>query len=187
MIWTLEFRFLDELRLGMQVESTQPPSSPPISVEQPDFWIKVLTKNQKKKLKKQVKAVKKINFLKENSASTSSLTSPDSTLASHTKKSIESKTSDSVIPSTHQALKEDKGLAGSKKRTKLQNGLTETNNLIITGYQPEQKESSFLLDLIVYDIPAKWSNYELLSNLDNWDKVVSVSTQVQKKYLTARV
>ncbi|GBC00613.1 hypothetical protein RclHR1_39090001, partial [Rhizophagus clarus] len=41
-------------------------------------------------------------------------------------------------------------------------------------------------DLIVYDILAKWTSCELLSELNKWDNVVSVSTHVQKKYLTAR-
>ncbi|GBB90977.1 hypothetical protein RclHR1_18050002 [Rhizophagus clarus] len=64
---------------------------------------------------------------------------------------------------------------------------TGDNNLIITGYQPKENDKNLTLDLVVYDIPAKWTNYQLLSELNKWGKVVSVSTQVQKKYQTARV
>ncbi|GES96661.1 hypothetical protein RCL_jg14676.t1 [Rhizophagus clarus] len=103
----------------------------------------------------------------ENSTSPSSTASPDSTLVSHTLKPLEPKKTSSVILPTRQVSKNDKGLTGSTKRTKLQDGCTGTNNIIITGYQPEQEESQLLLDLIIYDIPAKWSNYELLTNLNN--------------------
>ncbi|GBB95599.1 hypothetical protein RclHR1_25720002 [Rhizophagus clarus] len=64
---------------------------------------------------------------------------------------------------------------------------TGDNNLIITGYQPGENNKNLTLDLVVYDILALWTNYQLLSELNKWEKVVSVSTRVQKKYQTARV
>ncbi|GBB92102.1 hypothetical protein RclHR1_19650001 [Rhizophagus clarus] len=61
------------------------------------------------------------------------------------------------------------------------------NNIIITGYQLDVNEVNLTLDLIVYDNPAKWNNYQLLSKLNKWRKVMSVSMRVQKKYQIARV
>ncbi|GBB89729.1 hypothetical protein RclHR1_16500004 [Rhizophagus clarus] len=49
------------------------------------------------------------------------------------------------------------------------------------------QEQAQLLDLVVYDILAKWDNYTLLANLGRWGKVISVSTRMHKKYLSARV
>ncbi|GBB96155.1 hypothetical protein RclHR1_00270001 [Rhizophagus clarus] len=61
------------------------------------------------------------------------------------------------------------------------------SNLILTSYYPQQEEQAQLLDLIVYDIPAKWDSYTLLGNLSFWGKIVSISTRCHKKYLSARV
>ncbi|GBB97678.1 hypothetical protein RclHR1_30370001 [Rhizophagus clarus] len=81
----------------------------------------------------------------------------------------------------------DKTAMFTNKKNKAQGNSTGDNRLIITGYQPDTTKKNLLLDLVIYDIPAKWSNYELLSKFNKWRKVVSVSTRVQKKYLTARV
>ncbi|GET01273.1 hypothetical protein RCL_jg27066.t1 [Rhizophagus clarus] len=108
----------------------------------------------------------------------SSIVSSNSTLASHTDHTIKPKKPGSIIPLIRQASKDDKDSTGSTNRSKINDSFTGSNNLIITGYQPGHKESKLLLDLIVYDIPAKWSNYELLSNLNNWGKVISASTRV---------
>ncbi|GBB98228.1 hypothetical protein RclHR1_31760001 [Rhizophagus clarus] len=72
------------------------------------------------------------------------------------------------------------------KQNEIDNSL-KNGNVIITGYIPQDHEQAQLLDLVVYDIPAKWDNYTLLANLGRWDKVISVSTRVHKKYLSARV
>ncbi|GBB93685.1 hypothetical protein RclHR1_22100001 [Rhizophagus clarus] len=125
---------------------------PPSSETSNTSWKPVLTKNQKKKLKKQEKRAEKAKFLQEVTSLNSSTASPDSTLDSH--------------------------------KPTLSTG---DNNVIITGYQPEENDKNLTLDLVVYDIPAKWTNYQLLSELNKWGKVVSVSTRVQKKYQTARV
>ncbi|GES81880.1 hypothetical protein RCL_jg1782.t1 [Rhizophagus clarus] len=129
--------------------STPSSPSPPITVEQPDSWTKALTKNQKKKLKKKARAAEKITFLQENSSSSSSTASSNSSLASHAQKPVKPANSRSVTPPTCQAPKDNMGLNRLKKRSKLQDGFTGTNNCIITGYQPEHEESWLLLDLIV--------------------------------------
>ncbi|GES91770.1 hypothetical protein GLOIN_2v1787148 [Rhizophagus clarus] len=51
-----------------------------------------------------------------------------------------------------------------------------------------EKSSAPLLDshtdILIYDIPAKWDNYELLSHLSTWGNVISISTKCQHKYKT---
>ncbi|GBC05038.1 hypothetical protein RclHR1_00600001 [Rhizophagus clarus] len=76
---------------------------------------------------------------------------------------------------------------GKKVKQKETDNNLKNGNVIITGYIPQDQEQAQLLDLVVYDIPAKWDNYTLLANLGRWGKVISVSTRVHKKYLSARV
>ncbi|GBB93130.1 hypothetical protein RclHR1_21140001 [Rhizophagus clarus] len=75
-----------------------------------------------------------------------------------------------------------KKLKQNETDNKLKNG-----NVIITRYISQDQEQAQLLDLVVYDILAKWDNYTLLANLGRWGKVISVSTRVHKKYLSAKV
>ncbi|GBC01098.1 hypothetical protein RclHR1_40690001, partial [Rhizophagus clarus] len=74
-----------------------------------------------------------------------------------------------------------------KLKQKETDNTLKNGNVIITGYIPQDQEQAQLLDLVVYDILAKWDNYTLLANLGRWGKVVSVSIRVHKKYLSARV
>ncbi|GBB84359.1 hypothetical protein RclHR1_10980011 [Rhizophagus clarus] len=76
---------------------------------------------------------------------------------------------------------------GKKLKQKETDNMLKNGNVIITEYIPQDQEQAQLLDLVVYNIPAKWDNYTLLSNLGRWGKVISVSTRVHKKYLSARV
>ncbi|GBC04373.1 hypothetical protein RclHR1_05650001 [Rhizophagus clarus] len=76
---------------------------------------------------------------------------------------------------------------GKKLKQKETDNTLKNGNVIITGYIPQDQEQAQLLDLVVYDIPVKWDNYTLLVNLGRWGKVISVSTRVHKKYLSARV
>ncbi|GBB95439.1 hypothetical protein RclHR1_25350002 [Rhizophagus clarus] len=148
-------------------------------------WKLVLTKNQKKKLKKQEKRAEKAKFLQENTSLDSSTASPDSTLDGH------EPTLSQLPPHTSandkRSDKSDDKIATLTKKKRKSESSTGDNNVIITGYQPEEKDKNLTLDLVVYDIPAKWTNYQFLSELNKWGKVVSVSTRVQKKYQTARV
>ncbi|GBB86225.1 hypothetical protein RclHR1_12660005 [Rhizophagus clarus] len=41
----------------------------------------------------------------------------------------------------------------------------KNENIIIISYCLQEEEQAQLLDLIVYDILAKWNNYALLANL----------------------
>ncbi|GES72604.1 hypothetical protein GLOIN_2v1473242 [Rhizophagus clarus] len=83
--------------------------------------------------------------------------------------------------------KSDDKIASLTTKKRKNKSSTGDNNLIITGYQPEENDKNLTLNLVVYDILAKWTNYQLLNELNKWGKVVSVSTRVQKKYQTARV
>ncbi|GBC04076.1 hypothetical protein RclHR1_00550021 [Rhizophagus clarus] len=93
-----------------------------------------------------------------------------------------SKSSDSKKPLEQPQNTQDK----KRKQEHLADNFNNSN-LILTGYCPQQEEQAQLLDLIVYDIPAKWDSYTLLGNLSFWGKIVSISTRVHKKYLSARV
>ncbi|GBC04328.1 hypothetical protein RclHR1_05620002 [Rhizophagus clarus] len=99
---------MDALHQSNDAKSTQSTPSLSIIVEQQESWTKALT--------------------------SSSITSPNFTLASHTDNTIEPKKSGFIIPPTRQALKNDKDLTGSTKRFKTNDGFTGSNNLIITGY-----------------------------------------------------
>ncbi|GBB95152.1 hypothetical protein RclHR1_02490007 [Rhizophagus clarus] len=70
---------------------------------------------------------------------------------------------------------------GKKLKRKETDNMLKNGNVIITRYIPQDQEQTQLLDLVVYDILAKWDNYTLLANLGRWGKVISVSTRVYKK------
>ncbi|GBB83623.1 hypothetical protein RclHR1_10320001 [Rhizophagus clarus] len=93
-----------------------------------------------------------------------------------------SKSSDSKKP-----LEQPQNTQDKKRKQEYLADNFNNSNLILTGYCPQQEEQAQLLDLIVYDIPAKWDSYTLLGNLSFWGKIVSISTRVHKKYLSARV
>ncbi|GBB95635.1 hypothetical protein RclHR1_25810001 [Rhizophagus clarus] len=93
-----------------------------------------------------------------------------------------SKSSDNIKPSEQSTIIPDK----KRKQEHLADNFNNSN-LILTGYCPQQEEQAQLLDLIVYDIPAKWDSYTLLGNLSFWGKIVSISTRCHKKYLSAKV
>ncbi|GBB98561.1 hypothetical protein RclHR1_32600001 [Rhizophagus clarus] len=93
-----------------------------------------------------------------------------------------SKISDNIKPSEQSTINPEK----KRKQEHLAENFNNSN-LILTGYCPQQEEQAQLLDLIVYDIPAKWDSYTLLGNLSFWGKIVSISTRCHKKYLSARV
>ncbi|GBB91662.1 hypothetical protein RclHR1_01900027 [Rhizophagus clarus] len=158
---------------------------PPLSSETSNTsWKLVLTKNQKKKLKKQEKRAEKAKFLQEVISLNSSTASPDSTLDSH--KPTLSQPPPHTSANAKRSDKSDDKIATLTTKKRKNESSTGDNNVIITGYQPEENDKNLTLDLVVYDIPAKWTNYQLLSELNKWGKVVSVSTRVQKKYQTAR-
>ncbi|GES87915.1 hypothetical protein GLOIN_2v1789243 [Rhizophagus clarus] len=77
----------------------------------------------------------------------------------------------------------------NRKKLKQKKTVTflKNRNIIITRYYSQEKEQVQLLDLVVYDILVKWDNYTLLGNLAKWSKVISVSTKMHKKYLSAKV
>ncbi|GBB99825.1 hypothetical protein RclHR1_03650001 [Rhizophagus clarus] len=54
---------------------------------------------------------------------------------------------------------------GKKLKQKEIDNTLKNRNVIITRYCSQGEEQAQLLDLVVYDIPAKWNNYTLLANL----------------------
>ncbi|GBB90944.1 hypothetical protein RclHR1_01800029 [Rhizophagus clarus] len=71
-----------------------------------------------------------------------------------------SKSSDNIKPSEQSTITSDK----KRKQEHLADNFNNSN-LILTGYCPQQEEQAQLLDLIVYDIPAKWDSYTLLARV----------------------
>ncbi|GES94335.1 hypothetical protein RCL_jg14139.t1 [Rhizophagus clarus] len=171
----------DLLDLDMEVDpshqSTSSTTVPPPSSSDTNTnsWKPVLTKNQKKKLKKQEKRAEKAKFLQEAASLNSSSASPDSTLDSQ--KPILSQPTPQPSASAKRSDKSDDKIASLTTKKRKNENSTGDNNLIITGYQPEKKDSNLTLDLVVYDIPAKWTNYQLLGELNKWEKVQSTIIQ----------
>ncbi|GBB99684.1 hypothetical protein RclHR1_00360033 [Rhizophagus clarus] len=94
------------------------------------------------------------------------------------------------LPSLHDAIKKVEessaplldSNAGKEKCLKVQDAEAAQ---VITGYQAPS-ECQFVQDILIYDIPAKWDNYELLSYLSTWGNVISISTKRQRKYKMVR-
>ncbi|GET01988.1 hypothetical protein GLOIN_2v1871772 [Rhizophagus clarus] len=72
--------------------------------------------------------------------------------------------------------------AGKEKRLKVQD---DEAAQVITRYQAPSG-CQFVRDILIYDVPAKWDNYELLSHLSTWGNIISLSTKRQRKYKTVR-
>ncbi|GES80427.1 hypothetical protein GLOIN_2v1774577 [Rhizophagus clarus] len=43
-----------------------------------------------------------------------------------------------------------------------------------------------IYDILIYDIPAKWSNIDILQHLSSWGRIISIQVKRQKKYKTVR-
>ncbi|GES89598.1 hypothetical protein GLOIN_2v1871772 [Rhizophagus clarus] len=157
---------LDRAHQSTSSKADPPPTS---SETSNTSWKPVLTKNQKKKLKKQEKQAEKSKFLQETASLNSSTASPDSTLDSQ-KPTLSTPPTQSST-STKRSDKSDDNSASLTTKKRKNESSKGDNNLIITGYQPEDKDKNLTLDLVVYDIPAKWTNYQLLSELNKWGKV----------------
>ncbi|GET03986.1 hypothetical protein GLOIN_2v1690538 [Rhizophagus clarus] len=58
-------------------------------------------------------------------------------------------------------------------------------NYIVTGFLPSPL-STAVRDILIYDIPAKWSNIDILQHLSSWSRIISIQVKRQKKYKTVR-
>ncbi|GBB87064.1 hypothetical protein RclHR1_13520006 [Rhizophagus clarus] len=58
-------------------------------------------------------------------------------------------------------------------------------NYIVTGFLPSP-QSMAVRDILIYDIPAKWSNFDILQHLLSWGRIISIQVKRQKKYKTVR-
>ncbi|GBC00492.1 hypothetical protein RclHR1_03880002 [Rhizophagus clarus] len=151
-----------------------------------------LSRTQKKSAKKKLKKLQKQQQQQEENPFISpSRPSPEQTPSGSKvvtfnivplQQATSSKSSDNIKPSEQSTITSEK----KRKQEHLADNFNNSN-LILTGYCPQQEEQAKLLDLIVYDIPAKWDSYTLLGNLSFWGKIVSISTRCHKKYLSARV
>ncbi|GBB98933.1 hypothetical protein RclHR1_33690002 [Rhizophagus clarus] len=137
-------------------------STPPRNVT--SIPVTPLTKSQKRSAKKKARKVKKKvlqlqtpSGLDEKIVPTFSAESPEYT---------PSKPSGSRTVTFNQNN-------GKKLKQKETDNNLKNGNVIITRYIPQDQEQAQLLDLVVYDILAKWDNYTLLANLRRWGKVIS--------------
>ena len=58
---------------------------------------------------------------------------------------------------------------------------------VMTGYTPKDEEKVQVHDIMVYDIPAKWTPEQILNELILWGQVISASFKKQQKYQTVQV
>ncbi|GBB91491.1 hypothetical protein RclHR1_18810001 [Rhizophagus clarus] len=72
----------------------------------------------------------------------------------------------------------------SKKVRIIESDLNATH--IITGYHLNPRLRQYVCDILIYDIPAKWNNVELLEYLKIWGNIISVTVKKQKNYKTVR-
>jgi hypothetical protein len=56
---------------------------------------------------------------------------------------------------------------------------------ILTNYIISKPEA--VVDLLVYDIPAKWTHEQILSHLILWGNTISLLTRIQRKYQSVRI
>ncbi|GES90591.1 uncharacterized protein LOC112597101 [Rhizophagus clarus] len=54
------------------------------------------------------------------------------------------------------------------------------------SYHPNSSFGQYIYNILVYDIPAKWNNVELLEYLKVWGNIISVMVKKQKKYKTVK-
>lgn len=73
-----------------------------------------------------------------------------------------------------------------KKKKKLQHHVPEKRiSTIMTGYEPVLKDN--VREIVVYDIPSKWTQLEILNYLKAWGNVLAMKLKTQKKYVTVTV
>ncbi|GES99971.1 hypothetical protein RCL_jg2913.t1 [Rhizophagus clarus] len=120
--------------------------SPPFSETSNTSWKPVLTKNQKKKLKKQEKHAEKAKFLQEVTSLNFSTASPDSTLDSH-KPTLSQPPPHTSANAKRSDKSDDKITTLTMKKRKNESN-TGDNNVIITSYQPEENDKNLTLDLV---------------------------------------
>ncbi|GBB89622.1 hypothetical protein RclHR1_16360002 [Rhizophagus clarus] len=101
----------------------------------------------------------------------------------HITKADQPKTDKETPP--HQSSTPEKGktLGGKDKQLNIY-GEDEVN-YIVTGFLPSPK-STTIRDILINDIPAKWSNFDILQHLSSWGRVISIQVKRQKKYKTVR-
>ncbi|GET01799.1 hypothetical protein RCL_jg7650.t1 [Rhizophagus clarus] len=100
----------------------------------------------------------------ETATSFSSTASPSSTLDRHQPILSQPQQKLSAFPK-HSDQSDDKIASLNIKKRKNESS-TGDNNLIITGYQPKKNDKNLTLDLVIYDILVKWTNYQLLSKFN---------------------
>ncbi|CAB4421558.1 unnamed protein product [Rhizophagus irregularis] len=80
----------------------------------------------------------------------------------------------------------NKSFKKSDKKIKSQQHASEKMiSTIMTGYEPMLKNN--IREIVVYDIPFKWTQIEILNYLKAWGNVLALKFKTQKKYVTVIV
>ncbi|PKY47690.1 hypothetical protein RhiirA4_463020 [Rhizophagus irregularis] len=80
----------------------------------------------------------------------------------------------------------NKSFKKSDKKIKSQQHASEKMiSTIMTGYEPILKNN--IREIVVYDIPFKWTQIEILNYLKAWGNVLALKFKTQKKYVTVIV
>ncbi|GBC03318.1 hypothetical protein RclHR1_05070002 [Rhizophagus clarus] len=73
----------------------------------------------------------------------------------------------------------------STKKKRLQKA--DRMEKILTRHVIPDDSKVNIRDIIIYDVPAKWSQEILLNHLTEWGTTISMMIKQQKKYMTVRV
>lgn len=74
----------------------------------------------------------------------------------------------------------------SEKKVKSQQHISEKMiSIIMTGYKPILKDN--VREIVVYDIPSKWTQLEILNYLKAWGNILAMKFKTQKKYVTVTI
>ncbi|PKY49348.1 hypothetical protein RhiirA4_465300 [Rhizophagus irregularis] len=62
---------------------------------------------------------------------------------------------------------------------------SKTISTVMTGYNPTIKDN--VQEITVYDIPSRWTQFDMLNHLKAWDQVIVIKFKLQQKYTTLTV
>ena len=84
----------------------------------------------------------------------------------------------STLQNTYQKGK--KKCKKSNKKNQEKNADLVSSRDALTGY--EGIEQTNIKDIIVYDVPASWTEQQILGHLRSWGSIIQLSTRVQRNF-----
>jgi hypothetical protein len=80
---------------------------------------------------------------------------------------------------------DNKSRKSDKKVKSQQHAPKKMISTIMTGYEPILKDN--VREMVLYDIPSKWTQIEILNYLKAWGNILAMKFKTQKKYITVTV